>query len=126
MFTLRWILPVDLQIKHYPAIVDVGPRIPMGTAVFYTVIFYLIWQILYYVFIVHGRRQKIVSGLRVTSYTWLLADKNGFVSRLIHKLGFGSPHEGINRYKIFIYFCLQFLYMLISILPVCLWYYQNM
>jgi hypothetical protein len=126
MFTLRWILPVDLQRKYYPAIVKIGSTLPMGTTIFYTVICYLIWQILYYAFIVYGRREKVASGSRVTSYTWLLNNKKGFVARLIEKFGLGGPNDGINRYKIVFYFFLQFTYMLISILPVCLWYYRYM
>jgi hypothetical protein len=126
MFTIRWLLPVDLQRQQYPAIGNIGPTLPLVTTVFYTVVFYLIWQILYYVFIVYGRREKVASGSRVTSYTWLLTDKNGFVSRLIEKLGFGGPNEGINLYKIVFYFFLQFGYMLISILPACLFYYRYM
>ncbi|CAF3104605.1 unnamed protein product [Rotaria sp. Silwood2] len=126
LFTLRWLLPVDLQLKYYPAIVNTGSNLPIGTSIFYTIIFYLVWQILYYTFIVHGRRQKVVSGSRATSYTWLLTNEKSFVSRLIQKLGFGVANDGINRYKIFIYYFLQFLYMLISILPVSLFYYQNM
>ncbi|CAF4628590.1 unnamed protein product, partial [Rotaria sp. Silwood2] len=126
LFTLRWLLPLDLQRKDYPAIVHIGSSLHMKTAVFYTVVFYLIWQVLYYAFIIYGRREKVDRGLRATSYTWLLADKDGFVARLIQKFGFGGPNDGINRYKIVFYFFLQFGYMLLSILPVCLWYYRNM
>jgi hypothetical protein len=126
MFTIRWFLPVDLQRKHYPAIVNIGSTLPIGTTVLYTVGFYLVWQILYYAFIVYGRREKVQSGSRMTSYAWLLTDKKGFVSHLIQKLGLGGPDDGINRSKIAFYFFLQFGYMLISILPVCLWYYQHM
>jgi hypothetical protein len=126
MFTIRWLLPIDLQRQHYPAIVDTGSTLPIGTAIFYTVIFYLVWQILYYVFIVYGRREKVETGSRVTSYTWLLSDKKGFVSRLIQKLGLGGENDGISAYKIVVYFLLQFGYMLITILPVCLWYYRYM
>lgn len=125
MFTIRWFLPVELQRVSYPAIVDIGPTLPMGTTIFYTVIFYLVWQILYYVFIVIGRREKVQSGLRVTSYTWLLTDKKGFVSRLLQKLGGGGgSDEGISAYQILFYFFLQFGYMFISILPVSLLYYR--
>ncbi|CAF0786728.1 unnamed protein product [Rotaria sp. Silwood1] len=126
LFTLRWLLPLDLQRQYYPAIVQIGSSLHTKTAVFYTVVFYLIWQALYYAFIVYGRREKVARGLRATSYTWLLADKDGFVARLIQKFGFGGPNDGINRYKIVFYFFLQFGYMLLSILPVCLWYYRNM
>ena len=98
----------------------------MKTAILYTIGFYLVWQLLYYTFIVYGRRDKVARGLRATSYTWLLADKDGFVSRLIQKLSFNESKEGISGYKILFYFFLQFGYMLLSILPVCLWYYRNM
>jgi hypothetical protein len=118
MFTLRWLLPIELQRKDYPAIANIGSTLPMGTSIFYSIIFYLVWQILYYVFIVYGRREKVESGSRVTSYTWLLSNKKGFVARLIQKFGFGEPDDGINLYKIVFYFFLQFGYMLISILSI--------
>ena len=124
LFTIRWLLPDHLQREQYPAIVDIGSSFPVGTAVFYTVIFYLVWQLLYYAFIVHGRREKVAGGQRATSYTWLLADKNGFVSRLIQRFGIGGANDEVNTYKIIFYFLLQFTYMLLSILPVCLWYYR--
>ncbi len=126
LFTIRWLLPIELQRERYPAIVDIGSSLHTTTAVFYTIVFYLVWQFLYYAFIIYGRRDKVARGLRATSYTWLLADQNGFVSRLIQKFGFGGPNDGINRYKVVFYFFLQFGYMLLSILPVCLWYYRNM
>ncbi len=119
-------MPVDFQREHYPAIVQIGSSLHTKTAVFYTIIFYLIWQLLYYAFIVYGRRDKVARGLRATSYTWLLADKDGFVSRLIEKFSFGGSNDGIDRSKVVFYFFLQFGYMLLSILPVCLWYYRNM
>ena len=126
MFTIRWILPADVQREKYPAIANIGPTLPFGTTISYTILFYLVWQILYYTFIVYGRREKISRGLRVTSYTWLLTDKKGFVANLIKKFGLGGPDEGINRYKIVFYFFLQFGYMIISILPVALLYYRYM
>lgn len=126
LFTLRWLLPVELQRESYPAIVDIGSSLHTKTAILYSVVFYLIWQLLYYAFIVYGRREKVSRGLRATSYTWLLADKNGFVFRLIQKFGFDGSVEGRGRYKLLFYFLLQFGYMLLSILPVCLWYYRNM
>ena len=94
------------------------------TAIFYSVVFYLVWQLLYYAFIVYGRREKFARGLRATSYTWLLTDTNGFVARLVQKLSFGKSNEGANRYRIVVYFFLQFRCMLLSILPVWLWYYR--
>lgn len=126
LFTLRWVLPIELQRQYYPAIADIGSSVHTKTAIFYTVVFYIIWQLLYYTFIVYGRREKVDRGLRATSYTWLLADKSGVVFRLIQKFGFDGPSDGRGRYKLLFYFLLQFGYMLLSILPVCLWYYRNM
>ena len=126
LFTLRWLLPVDMQRKLYPAIAEIGPSIPLKMGVFYSVIFYLLWQALYYAFIVYGRREKVARGLRATSYSWLLADKNGFVARVIDMCSFRAAPDGTGRYKILIYFFLQFAYMLLSILPACIWYYSNM
>jgi hypothetical protein len=111
-FTLRWLLLFDLQREYYPATVHIESSFHTKTAAFY-----LVWQLLYYTFIVYGRRDKVARGLRATSDTWLLADKNGFVSRLIQKFGFGEINS---RYKVVFYFFLQVGYMLLSILPVCL------
>ena len=126
LFTLRWLLPLELQRQYYPAIVHLELSFRTKTAVFHTIIFYLIWQLLYYAFIVYGRREKVERGLRTTSYTWLLTDQKGFISRIIEKFGFGRPDDGVNLYKLLFYFFLQFSYTLLSILPVCLWYYRNM
>ncbi|CAF1432886.1 unnamed protein product [Rotaria magnacalcarata] len=126
LFTIRWLLPINLQREWYPAIAAIGLSIPTVTAIFYTVVFYLLWQLLYYVFIIYGRREKVARGLRATSYTWLLADKTSFVSRLIGKFIKGGQEEGIDKLKVLVYFILQFCYMLASILPVCWWYYSNM
>ena len=124
LFTLRWLLPEHIQREKYPAIVNIGATLPVGTAVFYTVIFYLIWQLLYYIFIVYGRRDKVKQGLRTTSYTWLLTDKKGFVSQLIRKCGIGSVDNELSTIKILFYFFLQFAYMIMAILPVTLFYYR--
>ena len=126
LFTIRWLLPADVQRERFPAIVQIGSSIPTKIAIFYSVVFYLVWQLLYYAFIVYGRREKVARGLRATSYTWLLADTDGFVARLVQKVAFGRTNEGISRYKIVVYFFLQFGYMLLAILPVCFWYYRNM
>jgi hypothetical protein len=124
--TIRWLLPANIQHEWYPAVAAIGPSLPIVEAIFYTVAFYLFWQLLYYVFIVYGRREKVARGLRATSYTWFLADKTSFISRLIGKVIKSDPNEEISQLKILAYFTLQFCYMFISILPVCWWYYSYM
>ena len=126
MFTIRWLLPEGLQRELYPAVVAIGPSLSTMSAVSYTVIFYLVWQSFYFIFIVYGRREKVAHGLRATSYTWLLSDKNGFVSRLIGKIIKDGPEKNTTQWKIFAYFILQFFYMLITVMPACLLYYSYM
>lgn len=124
LFTIRWLLPEDVQHERYPAIQNIDATFPVIPAILYSILFYLIWQILYFVFIVYGRREKVISGSRVTSYTWLLNDKNGFVATLIRKYNVGNMNNDSDWRKISFYFFLQFLYMFLSIIPVCLWFYR--
>ncbi|CAF0741531.1 unnamed protein product [Didymodactylos carnosus] len=121
LYTIRWLLPYDYQLTHYPAIAKLGDRLNVFSSLFYVIVAYVIWNILYYILIVYGRREKVEKGLRTTSYTWLLADEKGFVSRIIKKFG-GS----VKNYKVELYMLLQFGYALISVIPACLWYYRYM
>lgn len=126
LFTIRWLLPANFQHERYPAIAAIGSSLPIVESFIYTLAFYLLWQLLYYVFIVYGCREKIAHGLRLTSYTWLLSDKTSFVSRLIGKVIKDESGKETNQLKIFAYYTLQFGYMFISVLPVCCLYYSYM
>ena len=43
----------------------------------------LIWQLLYWKFVLINRRKKIESGLRTTSFSFLLNDKRGVIGRAL-------------------------------------------
>ncbi|KAI8097115.1 uncharacterized protein BX664DRAFT_325597 [Halteromyces radiatus] len=75
---------------------------------------YLIWQALYFVFIMVKRREKVESGLRVTSYSWLLNDsgsthKKSFIQRAAFIFG--------PQYKAYMFMLLQLIYNLVTTVP---------
>lgn len=78
----------------------------------YSTIAYIIWQILYYVFIIVRRREKVESGLRITSYSWLLNDSNGRKG-MIQKLSFAFGAA----YKIHMFMLLQLVYSVLTVVP---------
>ncbi|KAK2466381.1 hypothetical protein APHAL10511_002023 [Amanita phalloides] len=44
---------------------------------------YVIWQLLYWKFVLVNRREKIASGQRATSFSWLLNDKRGRIGKAL-------------------------------------------
>lgn len=46
----------------------------------------MIWQGLYWKFVLIDRRKKIEAGLRTTSFSWLLNDKRGIIGRMLAAL----------------------------------------
>jgi hypothetical protein len=78
---------------------------------------YIVWQTLYFVFIMVQRREKVEKGLRLTSYSWLLDDRNGkksFIQRASFALG--------ARYKLQMFMLLQLTYNICTVLPTVLLY----
>jgi hypothetical protein len=47
----------------------------------------LIWQFLYWRFVLVARREKIEKGGRITSFTYLLNDRKGVIGKLMSKIG---------------------------------------
>lgn len=70
---------------------------------------YLIWQLLYWKFILIDRRPKIESGERTTSFSWLLNDKRGVIGRTLSSV---PP-----RYREHLFMFGQSVYALLTELP---------
>ncbi|KAF8644645.1 hypothetical protein AX16_008357 [Volvariella volvacea WC 439] len=47
---------------------------------------YVSWQLLYWKFVLVDRREKIESGQRTTSFSWLLNDKRGVIGRFLSSI----------------------------------------
>ncbi|KAH9894374.1 hypothetical protein C8Q73DRAFT_695384 [Cubamyces lactineus] len=71
----------DAQTR-FPALREV-PHMHPFTALLLSTIIYLIWQLLYWKFVLIDRRAKVQSGQRMTSFTFLLNDKRGAIGRAL-------------------------------------------
>ncbi|KAI7907093.1 uncharacterized protein BX663DRAFT_482766 [Cokeromyces recurvatus] len=85
---------------------------PFSTVMIYSTVAYGVWQTLYYIFIMVGRRSKVESGLRLTSYSWLLDDthgKRGFIQKMAFAFG--------PKYKLEMFMLLQLIYNILTSIP---------
>ncbi|KAI0751457.1 hypothetical protein C8Q80DRAFT_1098040 [Daedaleopsis nitida] len=71
--------------SRFPALRDV-PHLQPFKALLLSSIIYLIWQSLYWKFVLIDRRAKVQSGQRITSFTWMLNDKRGAIGRTLAKI----------------------------------------
>jgi hypothetical protein len=102
--------------KRFPALAD-HSYMSLKEAMLVSTFVYIIWQTLYFVFIMVQRREKVEKGLRLTSYSWLLDDrkgKNGIIQKVAFALG--------ARYKLQMFMLLQLTYNICTVLPTVLLY----
>ncbi|KAI8971661.1 hypothetical protein BDF20DRAFT_907330 [Mycotypha africana] len=107
---------INLRNERYPALAEITKEGAMPTlkdVFIYSTVAYLIWQTLYYLFIMVGRRSKVESGLRLTSYSWLLDTTHTQKKSLIQKLAFSLGEE----YKLEMFMLLQLVYNIITSIP---------
>ncbi|KAI8367976.1 hypothetical protein EDC96DRAFT_552891 [Choanephora cucurbitarum] len=97
--------------KRYPALDQMG--VPsLHEVLLYSTVAYFIWQSLYYLFIMVRRKDKVESGLRLTSYSWLLDDshgRKGFIQKAAFIFG--------PKYKLEMFMLLQLVYNIVTSLP---------
>lgn len=113
MHTIVHILPRDrFVLERFPAMeraFDLGYFTSMLTASG----FYLIWQVLYYVFIQVRRQEKIRAG-RPTSFTWLLKSySKTWLGKLVLRLP--VPLQP------FAFMAIQFIYAVVTMAPCGVW-----
>ncbi|KAL0074588.1 hypothetical protein J3Q64DRAFT_1649090 [Phycomyces blakesleeanus] len=101
---------------RFPALAQL-PHISFAQAMIYSNAAYIVWQTLYFLFIMVGRREKVESGLRLTSYSWLLNDTNGkkgFIQKAAFMFG--------EKYKLYMFMLLQLAYNILTTIPTCFLY----
>ncbi|SAL96569.1 hypothetical protein [Absidia glauca] len=118
-FVIRWLPELHpstdagllIRSQRFPAL-TLSPTMSFKDCMISSTVAYLIWQALYFVFIMVKRREKIEAGLRVTSYSWLLNDTASKKS-LIQKAAYvcGPAHKA----KMFM--LLQLVYNLVTTIP---------
>ncbi|KAG9102074.1 hypothetical protein FS749_016262 [Ceratobasidium sp. UAMH 11750] len=94
--------------SRFPAAARVK-ELEAGQSLFLNTIIYLIWQTLYWKFVLVDKRKKIESGQRTTSFSWLLSDQRGFIGKM---LGATPPQ----RREIYFMFG-QLVYSILTSLP---------
>ncbi|KAF9208224.1 hypothetical protein BGZ49_009444 [Haplosporangium sp. Z 27] len=113
LYVVRWLYP-DPNNARYPALKDMAV-LPTLSSLTAAIALYLTWQIAYYFFVVVRQREKIKSGKRVTSYTWLLNDpKGGAISKVAHTFG--------EKYSILTFMGMQLIYTFVTCLFALLLY----
>lgn len=117
LYTVRWLYP-DPKHARYPALknMEVLPTVQSLAA---AIALYLTWQIVYYLLVVVRWREKVASGKRVTSYTWLLNDpKSGMIAKTAHMFG--------EKYSIPTFMGLQLIYTVRDLhIFFCIWKYAR-
>lgn len=101
---------------RFPAAAKVK-QLEIGQSIFLSTIIYLIWQTLYWKFVLVDRRKKIESGQRTTSFSFLINEKRGVIGKV---LGATPPKQRE------MYFMLgQLLYSVLTSLPAILLLYTS-
>lgn len=101
---------------RFPALAEIE-SISIEQVLLYSTTAYVVWQSLYYMFIMVGRRDKVDSGLRLTSYSWLLDDthgKKGFIQNAAFMFG--------AKWKLEMFMALQLIYNVVTSIPTYLMY----
>ncbi|EIW82477.1 hypothetical protein CONPUDRAFT_136970 [Coniophora puteana RWD-64-598 SS2] len=94
--------------ERFPAIAQL-PHLNPFKAMFLSGAIYVIWQLLYWKFVLVDRRTKIESGQRTTSFSFLLNDKRGAIGRMLSKI---PP-----QYRILSFMGGQLVYSILTELP---------
>ncbi|KAJ3256215.1 hypothetical protein HK103_005674 [Boothiomyces macroporosus] len=123
LYALRWLSVSDEKsvfVYQYPSFaygtsMDIGFLEAIGSAI----VVYVIWQSLYYYFILVRKKHNVYGGTHATSYTWLLADylKKKSASFLVKLFKYFSE-----PYRPFLFMFIQLLYAIATMAPAILYY----
>ncbi|KAG0146851.1 hypothetical protein CROQUDRAFT_106857 [Cronartium quercuum f. sp. fusiforme G11] len=102
--------------KRYPALNDLQTISVTRTLIICSTV-HIVWQTLYYRYVIIARAKKIEAGGRPTSFTYLLNSKSGLISKLLKSI---KPENRANSFMISQYF-----YTLLTILPSLLWFFNS-
>ncbi|CAO3650571.1 unnamed protein product [Cunninghamella echinulata] len=126
-YVIRWLPELHPDVafglayrdERFPALQLMKNTMSFRDCMLCSTVAYLIWQALYFVFIMVKRREKVESGLRVTSYSWLL-DESTKKKSLIQKASFVFGP----KYKAYTFMLLQLTYNIVTTIPTY-WMFQH-
>ncbi|AMD21482.1 HER204Wp [Eremothecium sinecaudum] len=112
-YAITHLIDEDVKAIRFPAASKASsPSWILKTNVFYTSIYYLIWQLLYHYFITLKKKDKIKTGKRVTSFEYLTTHR--FKDHWLVKLPPPFP--------MLVYTLFQYLYQLTSMILCVIWF----
>jgi len=114
--TVRHFSRGRIPASRFPAVHKLTHMQPMRALVFSS-IFYILWQGLYWKFLLVDRREKIASGQRTTSLTWLLNDRRGPIGKMLRGVRPESRERG--------FMLGQFIYSIVTELPAIFLLYDS-
>ncbi|ORY00778.1 hypothetical protein K493DRAFT_194973, partial [Basidiobolus meristosporus CBS 931.73] len=121
LYTIRWLIPISAQrMERYGSYANqqknkgIEDPVRFIDAILFSLLIYGIWQVLYYIFILVGRKEKVFQGKRATSITWLLEDRKSKIGQTAAVFG--------DKYKIYTFMGMQLIYALVTMLPTILLY----
>ena len=101
---MRHFIPVEIAYPRYPALAKLD-SLDSYTAFSFNVLVYIVWQFLYYYFIVIAKKDKIQKGERINSYSTMTQGK-GAVANLLNK---AKPNRREPAFML-----LQFVYTIVT------------
>lgn len=116
MYCITHAVSEDFKLERFPAAsLSNSQSWNLKTNVFYTSIYYLIWQSLYHYFITLRKKEKILSGQRMTSFEYLTTHqyKDSWIVKL-------PPPQPMILYTLF-----QYCYQLVTMILCVIWFNYN-
>lgn len=114
LFVIVHELPKDYLMERFPAVAQID-RWDFFSCIFWTCVYYVLWQACYHYFITFKRQDQIEQG-KVTSFTWLKKKrKNTTLGKLVTSL----PYTWM---QVAAFSFLQFGYQLLAMMLCPIWY----
>ncbi|CEH18150.1 Uncharacterized conserved protein [Ceraceosorus bombacis] len=113
--TIRHHIPKGIAERMYPALVGLD-NLDFIPVFFANLLCYLVWQLLYYEFIIIGKKEKVRSGERINSYSTLATGK-GAIANLLGRASEGQRESA--------FMLLQCVYTIVCTLPAPLIFYKS-
>ncbi|GAA6053798.1 hypothetical protein JCM3770_003041 [Rhodotorula araucariae] len=112
---IRHFYPEDLAFERYPALKEL-PHLSPWRSMAICMTTYMIWQLLYFHFVIQLRADKIREG-RATSFTYLMNDKKRLIGRIAAKV---PP-----AWRESAFMAGQAVYTFVTLLPPLFWLYDS-
>lgn len=113
LYGIRWLSTEEAKPADQFPLVASTERVNWTSTFITALTLHMIWQALYYIIVYIHQREKITSGTRVTSYTWLVREGENRNTLLFKVVDFYGP-----KHRLKMYMLVQLIYTVVTLLPV--------